>query len=111
MLVCAAIAAVLPGDAFTLVLETVPLYLLYEASILIASVVARSDTAQATAAGDGRPPEDPPGASGTPGPPRPSPSDGPDGAHALAATPANPVNVPKTTAQEMIDHIDPELSN
>ena len=57
ILVCAAIAAILPGDAFTLVLETVPLYLLYEASILIASVVrAERDAAQATAAGAGRPP-------------------------------------------------------
>lgn len=33
---CAAVAALLPGDAITLVLETVPLYLLYEASLLIA---------------------------------------------------------------------------
>ena len=41
ILACAVIAALLPGDAFTMVLETVPLYLLYEASILIASVVAR----------------------------------------------------------------------
>jgi sec-independent protein translocase protein TatC len=108
LLVCAAIAAVLPGDAFTLVLETVPLYLLYEASILIASVLARGETAQATAAGDGRPPEDPPGASGMPGPSPPSPGDGPDGARALAVTPAE---APKTTAAEMIDHIDPNLSN
>jgi sec-independent protein translocase protein TatC len=108
LLVCAAIAAVLPGDAFTLVLETVPLYLLYEASILIASVLARGDTAQATAAGDGDPPEGPPGASGTSGPSQPSPGGGPGGARALAATPAG---APKTTAAEMIDHIDPELSN
>jgi sec-independent protein translocase protein TatC len=43
LLVCAAIAALLPGDAFTLVLETVPLYALYEASILIASVLTRRD--------------------------------------------------------------------
>ena len=80
LLLCAAVAAFLPGDAFTLVLETVPLYLLYEASILIASVVARRDAARATATGAGRPPRDPPsspGASGTPGPSTPSPSDGP----------------------------------
>jgi sec-independent protein translocase protein TatC len=111
ILACAAIAAFLPGDAFTLVLETVPLYLLYEASILIASVVARGDAARATATGAGRPPEDPPsspGASGTSGPPRPSPSDGSGGAQALAATPND---TQKTTVQEMIDHIDPELSN
>lgn len=109
LLVCAAIAAILPGDAFTLVLETVPLYLLYEASILIASVLARGETAQATTAGDGCPPEDPPagpsGMSGSPGPPS---GDGPDDARALAAT---PTHTPKTTAAEMIDHIDPRLSN
>jgi sec-independent protein translocase protein TatC len=107
ILACAAVAAFLPGDAFTLVLETVPLYLLYEASILIASVVVRRDRARATAAGAGRPPEDPPsslGASGTPDPSRPSPS----GGQALAAT---QTDTPKSTVQEMIDHIDPELSN
>jgi sec-independent protein translocase protein TatC len=111
ILACAAVAAFLPGDAFTLVLETVPLYLLYEASILIASVIARRDLARATAEGEGRPPEDPPssrGASGTPGPPKPSPGGGPGGARALAGRPNDPS---KTTAQEMIDHIDPELSN
>jgi sec-independent protein translocase protein TatC len=108
ILVCAAIAAFLPGDAFTLVLETVPLYLLYEASILIASVVARRDTAQAKAAGEGRPPWDPPGASGTSDPPGRSTGDGPGGAQALPATQAG---APKTNVEEMIDHIDPELSN
>ena len=56
LLLCAAVAAFLPGDAFTLVLETVPLYLLYEASILIASVAMRRETARATAAGAGDPP-------------------------------------------------------
>src|ERR1019366_5544917 len=39
VLACAAVAAFLPGDAITLVLETVPLYVLYEASILVASFV------------------------------------------------------------------------
>jgi sec-independent protein translocase protein TatC len=40
---CAAIAAFLPGDAITLILETIPLYVLYEASILVAAFVARRD--------------------------------------------------------------------
>jgi sec-independent protein translocase protein TatC len=40
---CAVVAAFLPGDLITLVLETVPLYLLYEASILIAAFVGRRD--------------------------------------------------------------------
>jgi len=43
ILACAAVAAFLPGDAVTLILETVPLYILYELSILVASVVARRD--------------------------------------------------------------------
>jgi sec-independent protein translocase protein TatC len=100
ILVCAAIAAFLPGDAFTLVLETVPLYLLYEASILVASVVARRDAKRnaepAKASGAGRPPEDdppsPPGVPGSSGPMTPSPGE------------------PRTTVQEMIDHTNPELS-
>jgi hypothetical protein len=110
ILACAAIAAFLPGDAFTLVLETVPLYLLYEVSILIASVVARRDAARATARGAGRPPEDPPsspGASGKPDPQTPSPGDARGGAQAPATTPADAA---KTTVQEMIDYIDPELN-
>jgi sec-independent protein translocase protein TatC len=41
ILACAVVAALLPGDAITLVLETVPLYVLYEASILVASFVGQ----------------------------------------------------------------------
>ena len=47
---CAAVAAFLPGDAITLVLETVPLYLLYEASILVAALVGRRAAASANGA-------------------------------------------------------------
>lgn len=115
ILTCAAIAAFLPGDAFTLLLETVPLYLLYEASILVASVVARRDAKRgaepAKAAGVGRPPEDPPsspGASGTSGPVTPQPGDSSSGGGGPLAT--TPTEKPKTTVQEMIDHTDPELS-
>jgi Sec-independent protein secretion pathway component TatC len=43
ILACGGVAAVLPGDAMTLVLETVPLYLLFEASVLLASVVERRE--------------------------------------------------------------------
>ena len=39
---CAAVAAFLPGDFITLLLETVPLYLLYEASILVAAGLDRT---------------------------------------------------------------------
>ena len=36
LVACGAVAAFLPGDAVTLLLETVPLYLLFEASLLLA---------------------------------------------------------------------------
>jgi sec-independent protein translocase protein TatC len=76
VLACAAMAAFLPGDAVTLVLETVPLYILYELSILVASIVARRDAkraraeaTRAAAAGGGAAPGDPlgPGPGGVPG--------------------------------------------
>ena len=38
---CGAIAAVLPGDVVTMLLETVPLYLLFEASVAVASLLER----------------------------------------------------------------------
>ena len=41
ILACGAVAAFLPGDAITLVLETVPLYLLFELSVLLATVIER----------------------------------------------------------------------
>ena len=41
LLACGAVAALLPGDAITLLLETVPLYLLFEASLLLASIAER----------------------------------------------------------------------
>jgi sec-independent protein translocase protein TatC len=47
ILACAVVAALLPGDAITLVLETVPLYLLYEVSILVASLLGRSSRGRA----------------------------------------------------------------
>jgi sec-independent protein translocase protein TatC len=41
VLACGAVAAVLPGDAITLLLETVPLYLLFEIGVLLASLADR----------------------------------------------------------------------
>ncbi len=41
ILACGAVAALLPGDAITLVLETVPLYLLFELSLLLATILER----------------------------------------------------------------------
>jgi sec-independent protein translocase protein TatC len=40
---CGAIAALLPGDAVTLLLETVPLYLLFELSLLLARIIERRE--------------------------------------------------------------------
>ncbi len=41
VLACCAVAALLPGDAITLLLETVPLYLLFELSLLLARIFYR----------------------------------------------------------------------
>jgi sec-independent protein translocase protein TatC len=38
---CALVAAVLPGDAITMLLETVPLYLLFEGGVLLATIAER----------------------------------------------------------------------
>ena len=46
---CGAVAALLPGDVMTLVLETVPLYLLFEFSVLLARIIDRRDSRRATA--------------------------------------------------------------
>jgi sec-independent protein translocase protein TatC len=43
ILACGAVAAFLPGDAITLVLETVPLYLLFEVSVLLATIIDRRE--------------------------------------------------------------------
>lgn len=80
LVACAAVAAFLPGDAITLVLETVPLYVLYEASILVAAIIGRR-----TAAAEAR------GAGDSQRSPAPSPND-----------PAEP------SVQQIIDHVDPD---
>ncbi|HMD52532.1 MAG TPA: twin-arginine translocase subunit TatC [Solirubrobacteraceae bacterium] len=87
LLTCAVIAAFLPGDAITLILETLPLYVLYEASILLATFVtpAGADTGEAGGAGEQ-------GGRSSEGAPAPDPDD-----------PTEP------TVQEMIDHVDPRL--
>src|SRR4051794_27523234 len=41
VLACGAVAALLPGDVVTMLLETIPLYLLYELSLLAAGLVER----------------------------------------------------------------------
>jgi sec-independent protein translocase protein TatC len=47
VLACGLVAAVLPGAAVTMLLETVPLYLLFEASVLLASISERRHRADA----------------------------------------------------------------
>jgi sec-independent protein translocase protein TatC len=49
VLACGAVAAILPGDAITLLLETVPLYLLFEVGVQIASLLERRARARAGA--------------------------------------------------------------
>jgi sec-independent protein translocase protein TatC len=87
---CAIIAALLPGEVITMLLETVPLYLLYEASILIASFMGRADVDR----GDE-------GSAATAG--ARHPEGGP------ASTP--PQDSGEPTVQDLIDHIDPGLSD
>jgi sec-independent protein translocase protein TatC len=43
LLACAAVAAFLPGDFVTLLLETLPLYLLFEVGVLLASIAERRE--------------------------------------------------------------------
>ena len=56
VLACGLVAAVLPGDAITMLLETLPLYLLFELSVLVASVAERRCAARA--ARTGKPPSE-----------------------------------------------------
>jgi sec-independent protein translocase protein TatC len=86
MVACAAVAAFLPGDVITLLLETVPLYLLYEASILLAALVGRAR--RRSDAARGKRDEDGPG--GGPAP--------------LPENPGEP------TVQQIIDHTDEDLT-
>ncbi len=48
ILACGAMAAFLPGDAITLLLETVPLYLLFELSVLIAEIIDHRESRRAS---------------------------------------------------------------
>jgi sec-independent protein translocase protein TatC len=57
LLACGLVAAFLPGDAITLVLETVPLYLLFELSLLLATFgerrARRAEAAEVAGVGTG----------------------------------------------------------
>jgi sec-independent protein translocase protein TatC len=80
---CAVVAAFLPGDLVTLFLETIPLYVLYEASILLAALLVRRRAARERAT------------TGT------TASDG-DGATGAADT-------TEQSVQQIIDHTNSEL--
>src|SRR5271165_917346 len=80
---CAAVAAFLPGDAITLLLETIPLYVLYEASILLASFVGRRARLRDASSNEGGGSEQGPA--------------------------AEPGERAEPTVQDMIDHVDPRL--
>jgi sec-independent protein translocase protein TatC len=49
VLACCGVAAILPGDAITMLLETLPLYFLFEFSVLIATVSERRERRRAAA--------------------------------------------------------------
>jgi sec-independent protein translocase protein TatC len=98
IVVCAVIAALLPGDAITMLLETVPLYLLYEASILLASFLDRSKAIPSPAA-DGPPV----GGGGQGGG---SAGGGPQAAGALSSSKEDSAG---PSVQDMINHVDREL--
>ena len=91
---CAGVAAFLPGDAITLALETIPLYVLYEASILLAVLVDRAEARRQQPATDG------PGDMGAPS----------AGQEPGAAAPAQ-AEKRERDVQEIIDHVDRELSD
>jgi len=52
ILACGLVAAVLPGDAITMLLETLPLYLLFELGVLIAAVSERRSARAAARAAE-----------------------------------------------------------
>jgi sec-independent protein translocase protein TatC len=83
---CAAVAAFLPGDFITLLLETIPLYVLYEASILLATFVTPADVG-----------------------PRETSATTTEGRHGADEPAAGPDEQAEPTVQEMIDHVDPKL--
>jgi len=50
LLACVVVAAILPSDAITMLLETVPLYLLFEVSVLLAAISERRAQRRTSAA-------------------------------------------------------------
>jgi sec-independent protein translocase protein TatC len=121
ILACAAVAAFLPGDAVTLLLETIPLYILYEVSILLASFFALRDAkrarVEAATAGGDEPSGGPSGPGGVVASPPPAPPSSPAaGSSGRPVQPAPATDDMRTgdelepSVGQIIDHIDRELS-
>jgi sec-independent protein translocase protein TatC len=111
---CAAVAAFLPGDAITLILETVPLYILYEASILMASFVARRDAARSgVQAAAESPPQDPssPGGDAREGGPDAPTGGGPPISGSPPASATTDDNDTDPSVNAIIDHMDRKLTD
>ncbi|MHB1859795.1 MAG: twin-arginine translocase subunit TatC [Solirubrobacteraceae bacterium] len=112
LVACAAVAAFIPGEVVTMLLETIPLYLLYELSVLIASVVARRRERRAVRTGSrGRGDDDGGGGGGTVlADDRPEPPDRGGELLAVGAPDRGAAEDETDSAvREMLDHIDPDL--
>lgn len=96
---CALVAAILPGDVTTMVLETLPLYLLYELSVLLAAALAKRRAARERGVAQGAPAL----ASATAAVGAGAPSTPAGGAPGAPGEPIDP------QVREMLDHIDPDL--
>lgn len=96
---CALVAAILPGDVTTMVLETLPLYLLYELSVLLAAMLAKRRAARESRAAGGEPAL--------------AVATGAAGAGARSAGAQSAADAPEQQVdpqvREMLDHIDPDL--
>ncbi len=97
---CAAVAAFLPGDLITLMLETVPLYLLFEVSILLAAIVARRDAKREAQEAQERAAASATAAAG--------PRSTPEYPVSSSPAPTEPIN---PSVQQIIDHVDDRLSD
>lgn len=95
LVLCALVAAILPGDLITMALETLPLYLLYEASVLLASVLARRRLAREHAAAQGDVALAGPGLRG--------------GAASTASATGSSAQEIDPAVRKMLDHVDPDL--
>lgn len=100
---CALVAAILPGDVMTMVLETLPLYLLYELSVLLASVLAKRRAARERREAQGGPAFAVAGMPAGAGSGPAAPTEGPSPAQSARSEQIDP------GVREMLDHIDPDL--